>query len=1110
MNTLRATTTRLAFALLASMASLNAQADYFESFDSAGFISGGNHGPSGLLASGWEFRNQSDPVSSGDWTAWNYSFQGTKALNVNQTVGQWFNFNDAAASSWAILPTIPGQAAGDELRFMGSSVIPSGALPSSHFEVRYSPSGNTGTGSDADDVGAFTTLLGSFPDPQTHLWSEFVVSVPGNGRLAFRFVIPPAATQSDFSGSFQIDNLSIGAPSAGPPLPETGETVTWTTAMSPVTISEITTIVAGGTVVVQPGVVVELAPTATLTLFGNMLAVGQPGLPVTLQGDEIEVFGNLQLEQAIVTSRLTAYGPGSLTCRDVEFLPGSSVWTGGSVSSPPFLDIDACAFDDAIFWVGSCALRLTNSSFSNSFVSVGGSNPYLDNLSFDGASQSGLALQFSLQPLWLDNVSITNSAEAGLDLAAVNLMLGSDVTLQGNLYPARLGGSGFLDGSTLPATGNVNDHVHVEVNATGLAAGNTWADVGIPYAIPDFYSTGRLDILPGVRIKLGPAAEFWGAAGPVEARGTPTNPVVFERLDPGAKWQGLQKLHRYENCVIDGGEVGARFNSASFPGFIDNCVIRNCDFGMQNDAIIRKTRFIGNGVGSWGDNVNGALDGATGGNAFEGNAIAVQDDTFTVDAPRNWWGDPTGPSSPDNPGGQGQSTLGSVVTVPFLTSPPDFGDDPPIVHLQRNADILEPNSKVILNWSSTDDVGVVRHRIEFDHPLDAGAITVVADDLPPTQRAYEWTIPDIGFAVNGKLPRIRVVAVDTAGQEGWDASDHVIPSGEVGGTLTIQSDLTGPFMAGTPAGPLCWDASGLTGPIGAFEVSVVSDADHVAQTLGSTFSTCLPGAGMGIPFLSTDTARVRIVVQGTTNRSKTFYSAPFTIRPDTRIGDDPPSVTMLSPLDGAQYVGGEIVPITWTATDDEAVRGFSIQASYDAGHTWHVLAHDLPAMATSFDWQLPPTVAISDARVRVIAVDRRFQNSSDGADHVLVLQEGPLPVCQTSLGSSGPGKAVMSLCGDALATGGSADLVLQGAPGNALAFLVVSTVAAPAPFKGGMLVPAPDVVLSFITDPGGSILVTDVPGGGGPLDVYAQFVVQDIPQPAGFALSNALRVSFLP
>jgi parallel beta-helix repeat protein len=75
------------------------------------------------------------------------------------------------------------------------------------------------------------------------------------------------------------------------------------------------------------------------------------------------------------------------------------------------------------------------------------------------------------------------------------------------------------------------------------------------------------------------------------------------------------------------------------------------------------------------------------GNNISGNndGMDLDDDDVTVDATGNWWGDPSGPTHPNNPGGSGDNiedsannSSGTVVFDPFLTSPSaDAGTCPP-------------------------------------------------------------------------------------------------------------------------------------------------------------------------------------------------------------------------------------------------------------------------------------------------------------------------------------------------------------------------------------------------------------------------------------------------
>ena len=145
---------------------------------------------------------------------------------------------------------------------------------------------------------------------------------------------------------------------------------------------------------------------------------------------------------------------------------------------------------------------------------------------------------------------------------------------------------------------------------------------------------------------------------------------------------------------------------------------------------------------------------------------------------------------------------------------------------------------------------------------------------------------------------------------------------------------------------------------------------------------------LGLPFVSTDSARIALTLNIATNVSKTFYSDTFAIRPDPRLGDQPPTITMLTPVAGDSFEAGSLVPITWTAADDESLRSFTIQWSYDGGIGWQTVVDELPGDATSFDWLVPDSEGFADVRVRVIAHDLRFQNSSDGADRAFAIVPG--------------------------------------------------------------------------------------------------------------------------
>ncbi|HEX9795110.1 MAG TPA: hypothetical protein VGC54_14095 [Planctomycetota bacterium] len=120
-------------------------------------------------------------------------------------------------------------------------------------------------------------------------------------------------------------------------------------------------------------------------------------------------------------------------------------------------------------------------------------------------------------------------------------------------------------------------------------------------------------------------------------------------------------------------------------------------------------------------------------------------------------------------------------------------------------------------------------------------------------------------------------------------------------------------------------------------------------------------------------------------------------------------------------------------------------------------------------------------------------------------------VCQPDLGFGGPGSSVLAVCGDALATGGRADLLLTGGAPGAAAWLVVGPTFQPTAWNGGLVVPVPPARLVAVTlDADGRFLLPEVPGGRGPRTLYVQAVHRDTAQAQGWGISNALRVEFLP
>jgi hypothetical protein len=120
-------------------------------------------------------------------------------------------------------------------------------------------------------------------------------------------------------------------------------------------------------------------------------------------------------------------------------------------------------------------------------------------------------------------------------------------------------------------------------------------------------------------------------------------------------------------------------------------------------------------------------------------------------------------------------------------------------------------------------------------------------------------------------------------------------------------------------------------------------------------------------------------------------------------------------------------------------------------------------------------------------------------------------VCQSDLGFGTAGGAVLSVCGEALASGNTAELRLSQAPPNTPAWIALGPAFAPTPLFGGMAVPVPpSLIAGVVTDAVGAWSLPGIPGGGGPFAWYAQALYLDTSLPTVFGFSNAVRLDYLP
>jgi hypothetical protein len=659
--------------------------------------------------------------------------------------------------------------------------------------------------------------------------------------------------------------------------------------------------------------------------------------------------------------------------------------TGGSLVTADHVRVNST---DCGFYMERGTLALRDSTISSGVVHTNESYLLMDRTSLTGAQLISERYRAG-QPLYLNNLTATGTNDdAPFLLTGFDHFFGAQNSIAGNLLPVHLAGGGIAPGSTLPLSGNTLNIIH---GGQGEVTGRvTFPNLGLDYRIdyPGDNNTwlgGRLVIEPGATVRLAPGAYFFATySSAIDARGTAERPITFTRLDPGQAWQTIDFAINgnrpvLSHCVIDGALRGV---------VADETLVRIRECSFTNNAVanrsvnyllseIRKCRFTGNGVGIQGAG-NAGFDARGGAmpNLLQGNSVGAENlDVYSFhDATGNYWGSPTGPASTLNPGGTGDPANPYVSVVPFRATAPDFTDSAPTVRLLPPSFHNEPGARVLLTWTASDDHGIVSQRIEWGGHNECSALQVIAANIPATARSWEITIPAYELSSCIDPAVLRVVAADSTGQEGFDEAMYNVHRLDDGQAPT-PLPLAGPYHPGELVG-ICTTGGAM------FDAYLFLDSENWAVSLGGTTTSCLSG-GMTVPAVSTDLARV-----GVRSGTAWSFSPYFSIRPDASIGDTPPQVMMLTPAANQSFAAGSVVPITWSASDDEGVRSFDIHGSFDGGTTWHVIARDLPGAARSYNWQLPPSAGISALRLRVVARDLRFQVSSAGADRALAITAG--------------------------------------------------------------------------------------------------------------------------
>ncbi|MBK8268777.1 MAG: choice-of-anchor J domain-containing protein [Planctomycetes bacterium] len=541
---------------------------------------------------------------------------------------------------WIILPPVAGQSAGQAfsawVRGNSTSTFPiAGSV-----QVRYSPTGGTSTGATTASLGDFTQLLDENSNGSLNQWEELQANIPGNGRIAIRWVGNLAFSFSGTSVNLLIDSLTISNDSATPPLPQPGETIHWTTALSPIHLISQQVVPAGGTLIIDAGVQVffdfntptfggpeihvaggalrlEGTATAPVLLRRGINTTRVPGVGVG--SNLLETVGNSGTVYAVHVDSDVSIGAGQsalLTVRDRTFSRATPIdwfsdtdsqWqTPGVSAHQATLVLENCNFHNAIAEINDSLITVSGCDFDNSRLHV---------------------VRFPIaQTVAIDGNNFRNSnVVAPFELDGYDAHLGPNNVFTNNFAPISLRGGGLTPDSVVPAIGNEYNRIFFTGSANGEIVGplhlppmsvpyRQWAGITMGQQFD-----GRINYMPGTIVEMDPGT-YVSSLGPAraEVRGTPEAPVQFLQAVPGERWITFQTSNNppliIRNAIFDGGEFGVGGVDTKFT--VHDCAFTNNIEGVRSGdycgANISKSRFSNNAIGIhaiWGGGQGAGAEG---------------------------------------------------------------------------------------------------------------------------------------------------------------------------------------------------------------------------------------------------------------------------------------------------------------------------------------------------------------------------------------------------------------------------------------------------------------------------------------------------------------------
>ena len=235
----------------------------------------------------------------------------------------------------------------------------------------------------------------------------------------------------------------------------------------------------------------------------------------------------------------------------------------------------------------------------------------------------------------------------------------------------------------------------------------------------------------------------------------------------------------------------------------------------------------------------------------------------------------------------------------------------PLVRLisPNGGETIPANTTLNIMWDVAKGNDLRDQQIELS--TDGGATYhPLALRLAPDVRSFEWDVP---LVLHSTTTRLRVSALDRAGNESIDASDADFSINGTASTPESKIDSVAPSIAGAlsePANAAGWHRGAVTVSLEA------TDADSGVKAItysahGSTIIpvTTAPGASLSVPLTADGTTTISYVAAdnaGNLSEVKTI---------DVKIDRTPPTIEIASPVQGVPLLLNLAVSARYTCAD---------------------------------------------------------------------------------------------------------------------------------------------------------------------------------------------------